>query len=194
MKKRTLLFIVTGLFVSTHAFSQTFAERQGIIQNYDQEALTLLEAELRQDFETNQRIAFDMAAQKGWETEMTLPNGGSALLVGVFDDGTPKYYTTDNREGAITTRTDRVHTGGLAGLALNGEDMIAGIWDGGLVRESHNLLEGRAVQIDNPGSISDHATPVSGTMIGSGTQINCQAKGMAPFVELLAFDFGSVET
>jgi hypothetical protein len=193
MKNSTLLFVVIALLAVTNLFSQSFAERQGIIQNYDQEALTLLEAELRQDFETNQRIAFDLAAQKGWETEMTLPNGGSALLVGVFDDGTPKYYTTDNREGAITTRTDRVHTGGLAGLALNGEDMIAGIWDGGLVRESHNLLEGRAVQIDNPGSISDHATHVSGTMIGSGTQINGQAKGMAPFAELLAYDFGSDE-
>ena len=34
-------------------------------------ALTLLEAELRQRFETNQRIAFEMAAQKGWETHMT---------------------------------------------------------------------------------------------------------------------------
>ncbi len=79
MKNSTLLFVVIALLAVTNLFSQSFAERQGIIQNYDQEALTLLEAELRQDFETNQRIAFDLAAQKGWETEMTLPNGGSAL-------------------------------------------------------------------------------------------------------------------
>ena len=157
MKNSILLFGLAALLSVTNALSQTLAERQVITANYDQQALTLLEDELRQDFETNQRIAFEMAAQKGWETHMILPNGGNALLVGVFDNGTPKYYTTDNREGAITTRADRVHTGGVAGLDLNGENMIAGVWDGGRVRDTHNLLEDRTTQIDNPGSISNHS-------------------------------------
>ena len=193
MKNSTLLFGLAALLSVTNALSQTLAERQVITANYDQQALTLLEDELRKDFETNQRIAFEMAAQKGWETHMTLPNGGNALLVGVFDDGTPKYYATYNREGAITTRANTVNTGGVAGLDLNGENMIAGVWDGGLVRESHNLLEDRVLQIDNPGSISSHATHVSGTMVGSGSQVNGQAKGMAPMAELLAYDFGADE-
>ncbi len=193
MKNSTLLFGFAALLSVTNALSQTLAERQVITANYDQQALTLLEDELRKDFETNQRIAFEMAAQKGWETHMTLPNGGNALLVGVFDDGTPKYYATYNREGAITTRANTVNTGGVAGLDLNGENMIAGVWDGGLVRESHNLLEDRVLQIDNPGSISSHATHVSGTMVGSGSQVNGQAKGMAPMAEILAYDFGADE-
>ncbi len=193
MKNSIQLFGLAALLSVTNALSQTLAERQVITANYDQQALTLLEAELRKDFETNQRIAFEMAAQKGWETHMTLPNGGNALLVGVFDDGTPKYYATYNREGAITTRANTVNTGGVAGLDLNGEDMIAGVWDGGLVRESHNLLEDRVLQIDNPGSISSHATHVSGTMVGSGSQVNGQAKGMAPMAEVLAYDFGGDE-
>ena len=193
MKNSTLLFGLAALLSVTNALSQTLAERQVITANYDQQALTLLEAELRKDFETNQRIAFEMAAQKGWETHMTLPNGGNALLVGVFDDGTPKYYTTDNREGAITTRTDRVHTDGVAGLDLNGENMIGGVWDGGRVRDTHNLLEDRTTQIDNPGSISNHSTHVSGTMVGSASQVNGQAKGMAPMAELLTYDFGADE-
>ena len=193
MKNSTLLFGLAALLSVTNALSQTLAERQVITANYDQQALTVLEDELRKDFETNQRIAFEMAAQKGWKTHMTLPNGGNALLVGVFDDGTPKYYTTYNREGAITTRANTVNTGGVAGLDLNGENMIAGVWDGGLVRESHNLLEDRVLQIDNPGSISSHATHVSGTMVGSGSQVNGQAKGMAPMAELLTYDFGADE-
>ena len=193
MKNSTLLFGLAALLSVTNALSQTLAERQVITANYDQQALTLLEDELRKDFETNQRIAFEMAAQKGWETYMTLPNGGNALLVGVFDDGTPKYYATYNREGAITTRANTVNTGGVAGLDLNGENMIAGVWDGGLVRESHNLLEDRVLQIDNPGSISSHATHVSGTMVGSGSQVNGQAKGMAPMAELLTYDFSADE-
>ena len=193
MKKSTLLcFIIASLSI-TNAYSQTLAERQVITESYDQQALTLLEAELRHNFETNQRIAFEMAAQKGWETHITLTNGGNALLVGVFDNGTPKYYSTDNREGAITTRTNTVHTGGVEGLDLNGEDMIGGVWDGGRVRDTHNLLEDRTSQIDNPGSISSHATHVSGTMIGSASQVNGLAKGMAPMAELLTYDFGADE-
>ena len=193
MKNSTLLFGLAALLSVTNALSQTLAERQVITANYDQQALTLLEDELRKDFETNQRIAFEMAAQKGWETHMTLPNGGNALLVGVFNDGTPKYYTTDNREGAITTRANTVNSGGIAGLDLNGENMIGGVWDGGRVRGTHNLLEDRTSQIDNPGSISNHSTHVSGTMVGSGSQVNGQAKGMAPMAELLAYDFGADE-
>ena len=193
MKNSTLLFGLAALLSVTNALSQTLSERQVITANYDQQALTLLEAELKQDFETNQRIAFEMAAQKGWETHMTLPNGGNALLVGIFDDGTPKYYATDNREGAITTRANTVHTGGVEGLDLNGENMIAGVWDGGRVRDTHNLLEDRTAQIDNPGSISNHATHVSGTMIGSASQVNGLAKGMAPMAELLTYDFGGDE-
>ena len=193
MKNSTLLFGLAALLSVTNALSQTLAERQVITANYDQQALTLLEDELRKDFETNQRIAFEMAAQKGWETHMTLPNGGNALLVGVFNDGTPKYYTTDNREGAITTRANTVNSGGIAGLDLNGENMIGGVWDGGRVRDTHNLLEDRTTQIDNPGSISSHATHVSGTMVGSGSQVNGQAKGMAPMAELLTYEFGADE-
>ena len=193
MKNSTLLFGLAALLSVTNALSQTLAERQVITANYDQQALTLLEDELRKDFETNQRIAFEMAAQKGWETHMTLPNGGNALLVGVFNDGTPKYYTTDNREGAITTRANTVNSGGIAGLDLNGENMIGGVWDGGRVRGTHNLLEDRTSQIDNPGSISNHSTHVSGTMVGSGSQVNGQAKGMAPMAELLTYDFSADE-
>ena len=193
MKNSTLLFGLAALLSVTNALSQTLAERQVITANYDQQALTVLEDELRKDFETNQRIAFEMAAQKGWETHMTLPNGGNALLVGVFNDGTPKYYTTDNREGAITTRANTVNSGGIAGLDLNGENMIGGVWDGGRVRDTHNLLEDRTTQIDNPGSISNHSTHVSGTMVGSGSQVNGQAKGMAPMAELLTYDFGADE-
>ena len=193
MKKSTLLYGIVALLSVSNAYSQTLAERQVITANYDLQTLSILEAELRQDFETNQRIAFEMAAQKGWETHMILPNGGNALLVGVFDNGTPKYYATYNREGAITTRADRVHTGGVAGLDLNGENMIAGVWDGGRVRDTHNLLEDRTTQIDNPGSISNHSTHVSGTMVGSASQVNGQAKGMAPMAELLAYDFGADE-
>ena len=194
MKNKILLYSLVSFLCFNVGFSQTLQERQEISSTYNQEKLSLLSSELRQNFENNQRAAFDMAAQKGWETEFELPDGGNALLVGIFEDASPKYYATYNREGCITTRADRVHSGGSAGLDLNGEDMIAGIWDGGRVRGTHNLILGRTSQIDNPGSISSHATHVSGTMIGAANQINGQAIGMAPLAELIAYDFNNDES
>jgi hypothetical protein len=194
MKNNILLCGMISLLSISTLFSQTLAQRQEISNTYNQQKLSLLETELRQKFETNQKIAFDMAAEKGWETQLILPNGGNALLVGIFDDQTPKYYATYNREGCITTRADKLHTGGASGLNLNGENMIAGVWDGGSVRGTHNLLVGRTTQLDNPESISNHATHVSGTMIGSADQFNGLAKGMAPMAELLAYDFGNDES
>ena len=69
--------------------------------------------------------------------------------------------------------------------------MILGVWDGGRTRTAHPLLEGRVTQIDNPGDFSNHATHVSGTMIGSGEVNSGAAKGMAPAAELLAYDFAA---
>ena len=194
MKGKIILSCTLFLLCISALSSQTIVERQEISSTYDQEKLSSLALELKKNFENNQRAAFNMAAQKGWETEFELPQGGTALLVGIFEDGSPKYYATYNREACITTRADRVHSGGSAGLDLNGEDMIAGIWDGGRVRGTHNLISGRTTQIDNPGSISSHATHVSGTMIGDANQINGQAIGMAPLAELIAYDFNNDES
>jgi hypothetical protein len=191
MKKKSLITLFAIVIVGTTMFSQTEAERLVISNSYDQEKLSLLEYELRQAFETNQQRAFALAVQNGWETEIELPNGGKALLIGVFPNGSPKYYQTDNREGGITTRADRVHTGGSAGLDLNGENMLAGIWDGGLVRTTHTLFSGRVTQIDGASTISNHATHVSGTMIGSGAPVSGAAKGMAPQAELISYSFAN---
>lgn len=193
MKKLHAILLMPALVFATAAFSQTPEERQQITRNYDQAKLAALEAELRQDFETNQREARALAQQNGWPLEMETPDGGQALLVGLFPDGSPKYYQTYNREGAITTRTNLVHTGGGAGLDLNGENMVGGIWDGGRVRATHNLLENRATQMDDPSSISTHSTHVAGTMIGTGSVVGGQAKGMAPLATLNAYNFQSDE-
>lgn len=189
MKKSTLCFLGMVLLVTVSGFSQTPKQQDQITKNYDQVKLTELETLLQEEFQANYEEALRQAAVKGWETSIDLEDGGQALLVGVFPDGAPKYYTTDNLEAAITTRTDRVHTGGTAGLNLNGEDMIAGIWDGGIVRGTHSLFNNRVSQIDNPGGISNHATHVAGTMIGNGEVLQGAVKGMAPAANLLAFSF-----
>ena len=188
MKKNTLFSVILSmLFTASSLFAQTPTERLEIIANYDLDFLRQLE----QDFETNFYAEKQKALNAGWDEYIEMPNGEMALLVGMLDSGEPLYYATTNREGGITTRTNKVHSGGGSGLDLNGENMIGGIWDGGRVRATHVLLENRATQIDNPSSISNHSTHVAGTMIGTGDVTGGAAKGMAPEAELLAYDFNN---
>jgi hypothetical protein len=191
MRKNSLLFIVSILFASGGVFAQTEAERQEIISNYDLEKLSVLQSEVSEKQSLNLQKALAKAELMGWKKTIDMPNGGVSVLVGLHENGNPKYYTTHNREGGVTTRTDKVHTDGGAGLDLNGEGMILGVWDGGRVRATHPLLQNRVTQLDNPSGFSDHSTHVSGTMIGTGEVISGAAKGMAPLATIRAYDFFS---
>ena len=191
MFKITLMFLFSMFLSAPVLVAQTLAEREKITENYDLEKLSQMAAEYAEIFAQEKQYALEMAIIYGWEEFLELPNGGIAELVNVSEDGRPIYIGTTNREGGITTRTDRVHTGGTAGLDLNGENMIAGIWDGGRVRETHELLQNRVDQIDGTTTISDHSTHVAGTMIGTGTVQGGAAKGMAPEAELWAYSFNN---
>jgi len=63
------------------------------------------------------------------------------------------------------------------------------VWDGGSVRTTHQEFGGRARQMDNTSSLSDHATHVAGTMIAAG--VRSQARGMAYEAELVAHDWNN---
>jgi hypothetical protein len=189
MKKISLLFIVFFLFLMHSLFGQTYAERQRIIANYDLQTLSALESEYRLAFIQEKQKALELAIIYGWEEFKEMPNGGRAELVGVYKNGKPKYYTTSNREGGITTRADKVRTGGGANLNLMGQYMIVGEWDAGATRENHPLLNGRVNQMDNSPQYDNHATHVAGTMIGNGEEVNGAAIGMAPEALLHAYDW-----
>lgn len=180
MKKKSLLFVFTILSVFGVLHSQTDLQRQEIKANYDLENLSILESEMTEKQNLNYQRAYEMADLLGWEKIIQSPNGGLAKLVGINLNDKPLYVTTTNREGAITTRANKLHTSGGNGLDLNGEDMIVGMWEVGDAYTSHPLLEGRVIQIDNTSGISDHATHVAGTIIGGGAPNGGATKGMAP--------------
>lgn len=189
MRYITKLFML--LFVSVISFSassQTQTERERIIATYDLVKLNQLKSQAQEEFEKNRQKALELAAIHGWSEHYEFENGGVGYLIGTVD-GKPVYYETKNKGAATTARVDRVNTGGTAGLDLNGENMLVGVWDGGLVRESHQLFENRATHIDTSNVFSNHATHVTGTIIGSGTFQSGNAKGMAPMAESINYSF-----
>lgn len=114
---------------------------------------------------------------------------GTVIELQRFRDGIPVYYITENVVSAATISSDKTWPGGTLGLSLTGAGVTLSVWDGGAVRTTHQEFGGRVVQKDNSGSLSDHATHVSGTMIAAG--VRSEARGMSWNAQLLAHDWNN---
>lgn len=157
--------------------------------------LQRLRTVLGEKYARNKDLALQMAKQRNWAVQQVQEDGSLASLEGIDALGFPVYYITQNNtRAAATISTNQLWAGGSTGLNLSGSSAVLsgklGVWDGGAVRATHQELTGRIVQRDNVTAISDHATHVSGTMIGSGA--NALAKGMSfGALNLQAWDFSN---
>ena len=103
--------------------------------------------------------------------------------------GMPVYYQTENKNAAATVSTNKVHSGGGAGLSLNGSGMTVHEWDAAAPLTTHQEFGSRITIGDGTSSTHYHSTHVAGTLIASG--VDPYAKGMAPSGNLRAFDWNS---
>lgn len=168
MNKKVLLL----LFASLSVFGQTREERNQIVKDYDLKKLNELSFKYNSLYLKGKEEAIQKAKIMNLPLTYVDEKGFFAELM-YFEGDRPVYYKTTNAGAAITTKANRLNSGGSLGLDLNGQNMIVGIWDGGAIRATHQDLVGRVVQKDGE-SFSDntqgaiHAAHVSGTMMGSG--------------------------
>ena len=168
-------FVFSGVFFVN---AQTKEQRAQITKDYDQAKLESLRVQYEKDYISNKAKAVEAARLNNWPLKKYGKDGSFQELQKLTPDGFPIYYGTTNQGGATTIRVNRVNSGGAAGLNLNGQGMIIGIWDGGAVRATHQDLVGRVTITDGTTELSDHGTHVGGTMAGSGFG-NANARGMA---------------
>jgi hypothetical protein len=120
--------------------------------------------------------------------EVTKHNYGDGIIISGFTnpDFADTVKSTCNRNAADTTNTDVIWQGGSSGLNLTGQDCTIGIWDGGLVLNTHQELSGR-VTLKDTGNFANHATHVAGTIGADGDVAN--ARGMASGANIWSYDF-----
>ena len=177
--KKPQISLLFFLFLSFSVFSQSITESEKITRKYDKNTI-IQKISLFDELEKiEKQKALELAQLKGWPEFIKEPDGTFKELMKVTPDGFPIYYSTMNVAAARSTRTNHLNTGGSLGLNLNGQGMIARVWDGGTVRRTHNLLSGRVTTVDDVSgtSYSNHATHVTGTVIASDA--SATAKGMA---------------
>ncbi|MCF7802718.1 MAG: S8 family serine peptidase [Candidatus Marinimicrobia bacterium] len=169
---------------------ELFAQKARVVGQSPQENRQTLQ-DMADEFErtatAKKQEALAKANRRGWPIRVETKDGRVFELQKLAPNGMPLYYTTTNIDAAATVSTNTLWPGGSTGFGLTGSGMVLGEWDGGAVRAMHQELTGRVTQVDGATSLSDHATHVAGTLIGSGV-INA-AKGMAYEAGLDAYDW-----
>lgn len=176
--KRRIQFIICSFIITTSIVAQSTNKisKKDPLQAKDKQALEKLEAaKFLQDY----------------PMRFTESNGTIKELYGLTSKGQILFNKTDNLGAAKTISTNLVWPSGGSGFSLTGSGLTnrLGVWDGGAVRTTHQEFTGRVTQIDGASNIVDHATHVSGTMIGAGVSAN--AKGGAYQATLKAYEWNS---
>ncbi|OIP51578.1 MAG: peptidase S8 [Flavobacteriaceae bacterium CG2_30_34_30] len=175
------------LLCSFISFGQTKDQQEKITSRYDLQKLAQLENQFLSKAVQQKQSALQYAQQRGLQSKITLEDGGFAELQRVDPDGSLIYYRTFNVAAANSTRTNHLNIGGSTGLNLDGQNMIAYVWDGGHARITHQEYDGpggtNRVSVQDAASeggtqLNFHSAHVSGTIAASGVVAN--AKGMAP--------------
>lgn len=172
------------------------SEKSAIVshEKKSEKALRKLAKVLKSDAKTNFNKTLLLAKRNNWTLHKTLSDGRTLALQGIDDAENPIYYITHGQVSpSACTRTNSLYAGGSLGVSLSGATSVVrnklGLWDGGLVRSTHQELGfSRITQVDSPPYLNEHTTHLAGILIGTG--INKQARGMAYGGSLKVWDFG----
>lgn len=178
------------LLFSFSVIGQTEEQKKALLDQYDLPKIKQLQLELSEKAKVEKEKALFSAKENRWEVFKRNSDGSIDELMGLFPDGSPKYFSISNINAAISTRANQLHSGGGLGLNLNGQGMIGGVWDGGPTRISHQEFGGRMIVGDGVTELngnSFHATHVTGTVGATG--IDFEAKGMAFQATVKTFDW-----
>lgn len=190
--QRVVLSMLFAIMISQVAFSQTLREREQITKDYNQDKLTALQQETQSRFRLNKQRAEAYAVKNNIPILLENENGTYAELQRIAEDGSPIYYSISNDDAAISTRANWLNTGGGLGLDLNGDNLVAHVWDAGQARSTHQEYDGpggtdRFSIGDGTTALHFHAAHVTGTIIASGVQP--AAKGMAWQADAVGYDW-----
>lgn len=196
MKIKNYLLGFTALALAASAgYAQTDQERERIIKDYDQTELQAISQKSRAFFNQRHNQAMDYAKNNNIPTVITNEDGSKSMLHHMDDLGNLIYYKSSSIDGAISIGVDKLWPEGSLGLQLEGEGMLGGVWDGGKVRETHELLSGQVTLSDAANIYESHGTHVAGIMVGkvlegSGySNFATVARGMAYKGHALTFDW-----
>jgi trimeric autotransporter adhesin len=179
--------IILLLLCPTFLFAQTREQQNLLTERYDKALLQQMQKEFETREINEKKIALDFAKANNIPVQVELEDGGFAELQRIAPDGSLIFYRTFNVAASRSTRTNHLNIGGSTGFNLDGQNMIAYVWDAGHARVTHQEYDGPGgtdrVTVEDAATeggtkLHYHAAHVTGTICASGFVAN--AKGMAP--------------
>ncbi|WP_338349979.1 S8 family serine peptidase [Nonlabens tegetincola] len=187
MKKFSFLLLVAC--ISQVMIAQTPEQRAQITKDYDKQAINQLYTELLQKEQQAQQRVEQYLVEHNVKQIETTEDGNVRMITDVVE-GIPVYTITENFTGARAMGAEKLYNGGSLGLNIEGQGMLAGVWDGGYTRQTHVDLINRVTYGEPNKSLSDHATHVGGTIISSGDN-SIVRRGVAPQASIVSYRFDS---
>lgn len=180
--KTKLLFLSLFMLLSLSSRAQTDKQRDEIKKEINQVELTKLQEKYQAQFEKDE-IEINNYLAANPDKKRTFEKDGSIYKIARIDsNGKPIYINTKNIDSGILIKANSLYSGGSLGVDITGTGMVAGVWDGGQVRATHELLSGKvtmqAGQSVTSAGGDNHMTHVSGTMVGKEIAGNT-ARGIA---------------
>ncbi len=189
MKKYTL--VGWFIFVSISSTAQTQEEKRKIASHSDQAANTLLLKALNTE-EFQRKIRLEQYLQQNPNVKRRIKFGkmGIQELIDVLPNGEIIYAKTDNAGAALTARANKLYNGGGLGINIQGQNMTAGVWDGGNALNTHQefIVGGVSkISLEDGTTFEDHPTHVAGTICAQG--ISSLVRGVAFNSSVKSFDW-----
>ena len=194
--KSKKLFLGTLLFLSAATFAQSPQQRLEIKKSINVAELQRLETKFQLQFENNeQKVAAFLRNNPAVQRSET-KNGSLYYIKSIDENGQPVYINTkSNIASGELIKANSLYNGGSIGANITGTGMVAGVWDGGQVRATHELLTGQAtMQASQPLNTlagNNHMTHVTGTMVGKN--IGNTARGIAHTATARCYDWDNDE-
>ena len=195
MKAKKLLFL--PLIFSVGLYAQNESQRLEIQKSNNQTELLKLQSEFQakneqDEIKVNKYLATNRSVQRTFEK-----NGSIYYLRKIDSDGNPVFINTkSNIESGQLIKANELYNGGSINANITGTGMIVGIWDGGQVRATHELLSGKVTMQPSQTVTSvagdNHMTHVSGTIVGK--DIANSARGIAYSATSKNYDWNNDQT
>ncbi|TAG48586.1 MAG: IPTL-CTERM sorting domain-containing protein [Betaproteobacteria bacterium] len=195
MKRWVTLAVGAAIAASLSVNAQNAQERKALQAGMDTAALERITAEFQAKFERDEARVKKYLADNPTVQRTQQVNGRTQRIVRIDDNGVPVYQvgrdnapldegSKKNRASGQLIKADSLYAGGSVGVNITGTGMVAGVWEPGMPRATHELITPRSTAAPSQiaftmGGDADHATHVTGTMIGGEVPSQPQARGIA---------------
>jgi|GEM_PF-5769830 len=197
--KTTHLLLSILLFFCISANAQTAEERAKNVDSISKQKAEQLKSTFQNRFNDSEKKVQDYLKKNPKVKRSFEKNGSLHYLHHIDNSGKPVYINTKNRESATLIKADQLYKGGSMGANITGDSMVVGVWDGGEVRATHELLSGKVTMqanqtLDGVGANktyagNNHMTHVTGTIVGKN--LPNKPRGVAYGAKALCYDWNS---